>query len=161
MIRIGHGFDLHQYESYEGDGIILAGVNIPYHQCIKAHSDGDVVYHSVIDAILGALALGDIGQWFPDTDSAHEGVASDTMLAKVMEAVFDKGYVIGNIDVTVIAQRPKLAEYILQMRENLAEHIHATLKQVSIKAKTHEKVDAIGEERAIAAHAVVLLTPKA
>lgn len=157
MIRIGHGFDLHQFEPAPFSHILLAGVPIPYHQKIKAHSDGDVVIHAVIDALLGALALGDIGQWFPDDDPAYENVSSQWMLSKVMEKVHEMGYQISNMDVTIITQKPKLKEHIPWMRESLSESLRITLQQVSIKAKTHEKVDAIGQEKAIAAHVVVLL----
>lgn len=157
MIRIGHGFDLHQFEPAPNSSILLAGVPIPYHQKIKAHSDGDVVIHAVIDALLGALALGDIGQWFPDDDPTYKNASSQMMLSKVMDKVHEMGYTIGNMDVTIITQKPKLKDMIPLMREALSESIQAKLGQVSIKAKTHEKVDAIGQEKAIAAHVVVLL----
>ncbi len=158
MIRIGHGFDLHRYEENDTPGVLLAGVLIPYALGVAAHSDGDVLVHAVIDALLGALALGDIGQWFPDTSSDCKDISSFDMLEKVMSEVKARNFTIGNIDATVIAQRPKLQNYIEEMRVKLAAELDISYEQVSIKAKTHEKVDAIGQEKAIAAHVVVLLT---
>ncbi len=158
MIRIGHGFDLHRYEASDAPGALLAGVLVPYTLGVAAHSDGDVLVHAVIDAILGALALGDIGQWFPDTSSDCKDLSSFVMLEKVMNEVKARNFSIGNIDATVIAQKPKLQNYIEEMRANLAKALSVGYDQISIKAKTHEKVDAIGQEKAIAAHVVVLLT---
>lgn len=155
MIKIGHGFDIHRYTP-DGAGIVLAGLKVPFEMGVDAHSDGDVVYHALIDALLGAFALGDIGNWFPDDDQAHKDKPSIEMLLPVLDAVYEKGYTIGNVDVTVIAQKPKLKDYIGQMRSHLAEVLSLPLDCVSIKAKTHEKVDAIGQVKAIAAHAVVL-----
>ncbi|HET9843290.1 MAG TPA: 2-C-methyl-D-erythritol 2,4-cyclodiphosphate synthase [Gammaproteobacteria bacterium] len=158
-IRIGHGFDLHRVQpaDQESSGIMLGGVLVPYHQTIVAHSDGDVILHAITDALLGALGLGDIGQWFPDTDPKYKNVSSDRFLLEVYAKVRSMHYTINNIDVTVIAQKPKLKNYILAIREKIADLLKISVNDISIKAKTHEGCDSIGEEKALAAHAVVLI----
>lgn len=156
-LRIGHGFDIHRLESQPNGALALAGLSIPHDKVLVAHSDGDVIIHAFIDALLGALALGDIGQWFPDTDPKFKDMPSKTMLSEVLKVVYDKGFHLVNLDVTVIAQKPKLKDWILPMREHLAQCCDCQLDQISIKAKTHEKVDAVGQCEAIVAHCVVLL----
>jgi 2-C-methyl-D-erythritol 2,4-cyclodiphosphate synthase len=155
IFRIGHGFDIHPFE--EGKPLMLGGVHIPYSQGMKGHSDGDVILHAVCDAMLGALALGDIGQHFSDQDAQYKNVDSRLLLKKVMSLVAEKGFMVGNLDVTVLAEKPKLAPYVLEMRKVIAEDIQVNETQVSVKATTMEKMDAVGEGRAISAHAVVLL----
>ena len=159
MIRIGHGFDIHRLTPNEEGGIVLAGVWIPWDKSFVAHSDGDVVYHAITDAILGALALGDIGQWFPDTDPQYKGVSSDVFLREVFLKAKQAGFKLGNVDVTIIAERPKLSPHIQGMRDNLSPLLEASSDQISIKAKTHEKCDALGKQEAIAAHVVIVLLP--
>ncbi len=157
MLKIGHGFDIHQLVDEPGEGIHLAGLLIPHTKTILAHSDGDVVLHAIIDALLGALALGDIGQWFPDTDPKYKGASSSDLLAVVLDEIHTKGYQVSNVDVTIIAQKPKLAPHIIPMRENVSKLLSIALDCVSIKAKTHEKVDAVGQQKAVVAHCVMLL----
>lgn len=156
-LRIGHGFDIHRLEDEPHGTLYLAGVAIPHDKKTVAHSDGDVILHALIDALLGALALGDIGQWFPDTDPKYKDMPSQMMLKEVFSAVSEKGYILSNADLTVIAEKPKLKDWIPAMRENLAVYCQTDLDQISIKAKTHEKVDAVGQQQAIVAHCVVLL----
>lgn len=154
-IRIGHGFDVH---AFGGEGpITLAGVKIPYEQGLLAHSDGDVVLHALSDALLGAVALGDIGHHFPDTDASYKGIDSRILLRKVFEAVCQHGYHIGNLDITIMAQAPKIAPHITQMRNVIAADLQCTLEQVNVKATTTEKLGFVGRKEGIAAEAVVLL----
>ena len=154
-IRIGHGYDVHKFG---GEGpIIIAGVEIAYEQGLIAHSDGDVVLHALCDAILGALALGDIGQHFPDTDPAFSGVDSRKLLQHVYELAQQKHFTLGNLDLTIVAQAPKMAPYIQLMRENIAEDLQADIEQVNVKATTTEKLGFTGRKEGIAAYAVVLL----
>lgn len=154
-MRIGHGFDVHKFG---GEGpITLAGVKIPYEQGLLAHSDGDVVLHAVTDAILGALALGDIGKLFPDTDNAYKGIDSRVLLQKAYDVVKSKGYVLGNVDVTIIAQDPKMQPHIPQMRVNIAEDLQAHFDQVSVKATTTERLGFTGRKEGIACEVVTLL----
>lgn len=154
-IRIGHGFDVH---AFGGDGpVTLGGVKIDYPQGLVAHSDGDVVLHALADALLGALALGDIGHHFPDTDAAFKGIDSRILLRKVFAEVQQKGYRIGNLDITVMAQAPKLAPHILAMRQLIAADLQCELSQVNVKATTTEKLGFVGRKEGIAAEAVVLL----
>lgn len=154
-IRIGHGFDVH---AFGGDGpVTLGGVKIDYPQGLVAHSDGDVVLHALADALLGALALGDIGHHFPDTDAAFKGIDSRILLRKVFTEVQQRGYRIGNLDVTVMAQAPKLAPHILAMRQLIAADLQCELSQVNVKATTTEKLGFVGRKEGIAAEAVVLL----
>jgi 2-C-methyl-D-erythritol 2,4-cyclodiphosphate synthase len=154
-IRIGHGYDVHKFG---GEGpIIIAGVEIAYEQGLIAHSDGDVVLHALCDAILGALALGDIGQHFPDTDPDFSGVDSRKLLRHVFELAQQKYFQLGNVDLTIVAQAPKMAPYIQLMRENIAEDLQADIGLVNVKATTTEKLGFTGRKEGIAAYAVVLL----
>ncbi|MHB1158539.1 MAG: 2-C-methyl-D-erythritol 2,4-cyclodiphosphate synthase [Phycisphaerales bacterium] len=154
-IRIGHGFDLHRLEP--DLPLVICGVTIPHSRGCAGHSDGDVVYHAVVDAITGALCEPDIGQLFPDNDPKWKGADSKVFVAEADRLMRQHGYEIGNLDVTVICQTPKLSPHKLQMRKNLAYLLGCDISQVNIKGKTHEHVDALGENRAIACHVVVLL----
>lgn len=156
-MRIGHGFDVHAFD--EGDFVMLGGVRIPHTCGLKAHSDGDVVLHALSDALLGAVALGDIGKHFPDTDDAYAGADSRVLLRHVMTLVRQEGYEVGNVDVTVIAQAPKMAPHIDSMRATIAEDLGTTTKAVNVKATTTEKLGYVGRKEGIAVHAVALLTP--
>jgi len=154
-IRIGHGYDVHAFEP--GNHVILGGVKIPYHYQFKAHSDGDVLIHAVCDALLGSLALGDIGHHFPDTDNAYQGVDSRVLLKHVYQLVISSGFELGNLDVTIIAEQPKMAAHIESMRINLAEDCRAEISRINIKATTTEKLGYIGNEEGIAVHCVCLI----
>lgn len=157
-IRIGHGFDVHRFG---GEGpCTLGGVKVPYEKGLVAHSDGDVLIHAVCDAILGALALGDIGHFYPDNDDKFLNIDSRILLRDVYLKIKTLGFVIGNVDVTVLAQVPKLAPYEQKMRKNLAEDLQTDLQNVSIKATTTEKLGFVGRKEGIAAEAVVLLERK-
>ena len=157
-IRIGHGFDVHRFG---GEGpCTLGGVKVPYEKGLIAHSDGDVLIHAVCDAILGALALGDIGHFYPDNDDKFLNIDSRILLRDVYLKIKTLGFVIGNVDVTVLAQVPKLAPYEQKMRENLAEDLQTDLQNVSIKATTTEKLGFVGRKEGIAVEAVVLLERK-
>ncbi|EGL83934.1 2-C-methyl-D-erythritol 2,4-cyclodiphosphate synthase [Caldalkalibacillus thermarum TA2.A1] len=154
-IRIGQGFDVHQL--VEGRPLIIGGVHIPYDKGLKGHSDADVLLHAISDAILGAIGEGDIGRHFPDTDPAYENADSYELLVKVWQLAREKGYVLGNVDATIIAQKPKLAPYIHQMIKRVASACQGEESQVNIKATTTEKLGFCGREEGIAAQAVVLL----
>lgn len=155
MIRIGHGFDVHKFG---GEGpVIIGGVAVPYEQGLVAHSDGDVALHAVTDAILGALALGDIGRHFPDTDASFAGIDSRILLRDVFAKAKEMGFSIGNLDVTIIAQAPKMAPHIDAMRACLAADLETELSQVNVKATTSEKLGFTGRKEGIACHSVVLL----
>lgn len=155
MIRIGHGFDVHKFG---GEGpCTLGGVKVPYEQGLLAHSDGDVVLHAVSDALLGAIAAGDIGRHFPDTDAAFAGIDSRILLRDVYAKVRAAGYVLGNLDVTIIAQAPKMAPHIDAMRAVMAEDLHADLSQINVKATTTERLGFTGRKEGIAVEAVVLV----
>nr|AFB70982.1 2-C-methyl-D-erythritol 2,4-cyclodiphosphate synthase [Mitragyna speciosa] len=156
--RIGHGFDLHRLEP--GYPLIIGGVNIPHERGCEAHSDGDVLLHCVVDAILGALGLPDIGQIFPDSDPKWKGAASSVFMKEAVRLMHEAGYEIGNLDATLILQRPKLSPHKEVIRANLCQLLGADPSVVNLKAKTHEKVDSLGENRSIAAHTVVLLMRK-
>ena len=156
-MRIGIGYDVHQL--VEGRKLILGGVDIPYERGLLGHSDADVLVHAIEDAVLGALALGDIGKLFPDTDPAYKDASSMKMFKQVMALVKEKGYAVGNIDATIIAQKPKLAPYITVMRENIAEVCEKELSAVSIKATTSEQMGYEGRGEGMTAMAVVLLEP--
>lgn len=154
--RVGHGFDLHRLE--EGPyKLILGGVDIPHDRGCVAHSDGDALLHTVTDALLGALGEPDIGQLFPDNDPKWKGQTSDVFVKEAVRLMKERGYVMGNLDVTVILQRPKLSPHKDAIKANLCELLDAHPSVVNVKAKTHEKVDSIGEGRSVACHAVVLL----
>lgn len=157
-MRIGHGYDVHKLVG--GRDLILGGVNIPHHLGLLGHSDADVLLHAISDALLGALALGDIGKHFPDTDDEYKGADSLELLACVYVLVKEKGYEVCNIDATILAQAPKLAPFIPQMRLNIARALEIELDAVSIKATTEEKLGFTGEEKGIAAHAVCLVYKK-
>ncbi len=157
--RIGHGFDVH---AFGGEGpVTLGGVKIDYPQGLLAHSDGDVVLHAISDALLGAVALGDIGHHFPDTDAAFKGIDSRILLRKVFADVKAQGYAIGNLDVTIMAQAPKMAPHIEAMRQMLAVDLETQVSQVNVKATTTEKLGFVGRKEGIAVEAVVLLVKAA
>lgn len=155
MMRIGHGYDVHQLVAERK--LILGGVDIPHHLGLLGHSDADVLLHAICDAILGALGAGDIGKHFPDTDAAYRGISSIKLLNEVMALAQGQGYVIGNLDATIIAQRPKLAPFIGQMRENIAAACATGVAQINVKATTTEQLGFEGRCEGISAHAVVLL----
>ena len=156
-MRIGHGYDVHRLTA--GRKLILGGVEIAWEKGLDGHSDADVLTHAVMDALLGAAAMGDIGKLFPDTDDRYLGADSIALLREVDRRLTEAGYRLGNLDVTVIAQRPKLAPYINQMRQNLAAALHTELQNVSVKATTEEHLGFTGSGEGIAAHAVCLLEP--
>ncbi len=155
-MRIGHGYDVHAFG--DGEALILGGVSIPHQHAFVAHSDGDVLIHALIDALLGAMALGDIGQHFPDTDATYKGSNSRDLLAVVVTMMTNNGYQLGNVDITIIAQSPKMAPHLEKMRLNLAADMGSDLSQINIKATTTEKLGFTGREEGIACHAVVLLS---
>ncbi len=154
-MRIGHGYDAHRLT--EGRKLILGGVEIPYEKGLEGHSDADVLLHALADALLGAAALGDIGQLFPDNDPATEGIDSRVILRRAAMLVSEAGYAVENCDVTMIAQRPKLAPHIPQMRRNIAEDLGIALDAVSVKATTEEHMGFTGSGEGMRCHAVVLL----
>ena len=153
--RTGIGYDIHRLE--ENHDLIIGGVKIPYEKGLLGHSDADVLVHAIIDALLGALALPDIGTLFPDTDPKYKNADSIKLLEKVYSMVKDKGFLINNLDTNIIAQAPKMMPHIPQMKENLAKVLELEIEDISIKAKTKEHLDAVGEKLAIEAQAIVLL----
>jgi len=154
-MRIGHGYDVHKFS---GDSpLIIGGITVPHHQGLEAHSDGDVLIHTICDALLGAAGLWDIGHHFPDTDEAFKNIDSRILLRRVVSDLTERGWRINNIDSTIIAQAPKLAPYIPLMREILADDLAVSVDAVNVKATTTEKLGFAGREEGIAAHAVVLL----
>lgn len=155
MIRIGNGYDVHAF-TY-GDFITLGGVKIDHHKAFLAHSDGDVLIHALLDALAGALALGDIGQFFPDDDPKYKNIDSRILLRDVYSIIKDKEYRLVNCDCTIVAQNPKMAPHIESIRENLAEDLEAEIDQISVKATTTEKLGFTGKEEGIAVYAVALL----
>lgn len=159
-MRIGHGFDVHRFSDSEreGDRIVLGGVKIPHSHGLIAHSDGDVLLHALCDALLGAAGLGDIGKHFPDTDERYAGIDSRKLLRHVIGLLKDKGLVPVNIDSTIIAQAPKMAPHIDQMRQNISEDMGIDVALVNVKATTTEKLGYTGRKEGIAVHAVVLLS---
>ena len=154
-MRIGHGFDVHAFG--EGDHIILGGVTIPYQHSLIAHSDGDVLIHALIDSLLGALALGDIGHHFPDTDPKYKGCSSRDLLKEVATLVLNQAYKLTNTDITIVAEAPKMASHLEAMRNNLAKDLGCCFDQINIKATTTEKLGFTGRGEGIACHAVSLL----
>lgn len=159
MLKIGHGYDIHRFDDVSSgtEELTLGGVKIPYTRSLKAHSDGDVVIHAISDALLGALGKGDIGEHFPDTDPAYAGYDSRRFLRAIIDELTMQGYRVGNVDVTIIAESPKITPYKWQMRECLASDLHLSVDEINIKATTHEKLDAVGQAQGIAVHAVALL----
>lgn len=155
MIRIGHGYDVHKL--VEGRDLILGGVKIPHDFGLLGHSDADVLLHALSDALLGAAALGDIGKHFPDTDDKYKGIDSRILLREVVALLKEKGYKLVNADITVIAQKPKLAPFIKDMVNNIASDCGVTPDFINVKATTEEKLGFTGEEKGIAAHAVCLI----
>lgn len=153
--RIGHGYDVHRLA--EGRRLILGGVDIPWERGLLGHSDADVLTHAVMDALLGAAGLGDIGRHFPDTDPAYAGADSLKLLAYVVALLRERGFTVGNVDATVLAQRPKLAPHIPQMRDNLARTMEVGPEQVNVKATTEEGLGFTGSGEGMAAHAVALI----
>ncbi len=158
MMRIGHGMDVHRL--VEGRELILCGVTVPHEKGLLGHSDADVATHALMDALLGAAAMGDIGKLFPDTDASYKGARSVALLEQVMLRLGEKGLAPANVDVTIVAQRPKLRPYIDTMRETLAQTMGMPVEAVSVKATTTEQLGFEGEEKGISAHAVCLLTCK-
>ncbi|MCI0993198.1 2-C-methyl-D-erythritol 2,4-cyclodiphosphate synthase [Pseudomonas sp. ICMP22404] len=154
-MRIGHGYDVHRFT--EGDFITLGGVRIAHSFGLLAHSDGDVLLHALSDALLGAAALGDIGKHFPDTDPRFKGVDSRVLLRHVVSLIHAKGWKVGNVDNTIVAQAPKMAPHIEAMRQLIAEDLQVELDQVNVKATTTEKLGFVGREEGIAVHSVALL----
>ena len=154
-MRIGHGYDVHRL--VEGRDLILGGVKIPYEKGLLGHSDADVLLHAVSDALLGAAGLGDIGRHFPDTDPKYKGADSLELLRQVYRKISEKGYRVGNIDVTMIAQRPKLKDYIPQMQANIAAAVGTASDRVNVKATTEEKLGFTGTGEGMSCHAVCLL----
>ncbi len=158
MFRIGHGYDVHKLTA--GRKLILGGVDIPHTEGLLGHSDADVLAHAIMDAMLGALAMGDIGHLFPDNDNSFKDADSMELMKVVCSRISETGYCIGNIDATVIAQAPKLAPYILTMRENIAAVCGCSVSQISVKATTEEHLGFTGEKLGMSAHAVALLVKK-
>lgn len=158
MFRIGHGYDVHKL--VEGRKLILGGVDIPHTVGLLGHSDADVLLHAIMDSMLGALALGDIGKHFPDTAEEYRGADSMKLLERVVEICSESGYIIGNIDATVIAQSPKLAPHIMAMRENIAKVCRCEISQINVKATTEEKLGFTGEKLGISAHSVCIMKKK-
>lgn len=154
-MRIGHGYDAHQFES--GKQLVLCGVEISHDNGLKAHSDGDVALHALCDAILGAAALGDIGRHFPDTSTEFAGIDSRILLKDVMKMILHKGYQIANVDLTILAEAPKMAPHIEQMVDNIASDLRVSTDRINVKATTTEKMGFVGRAEGISAHAVVLL----
>ncbi len=158
MIRIGHGYDVHKL--VEGRDLILGGVKIPHTLGLLGHSDADVLLHAISDSLLGALALGDIGKHFPDTDPRYKGADSLELLRHVVKLIQEHGYTVGNLDAVILAQKPKLAPHIVQMRENIAAVCEIPVDRVSVKATTEERLGFTGREEGISAHCVTLLMKK-
>ena len=156
MIRVGMGYDVHKLT--EGRDLILGGVNIPWEKGLLGHSDADVLIHAIMDALLGAAALGDIGKHFPDTDPAYKGISSVKLLVHVAGLLKENGYAVGNIDATIIAQKPKMAPHILQMRKNMAEALGIPESKINVKATTEEGLGFTGSGEGISSQAICLLT---
>lgn len=154
-MRIGHGYDVHRL--VECRDLILGGVTVPYEKGLLGHSDADVLLHAVMDALLGAAGMGDIGKLFPDTDAAYKGISSMALLQTVAQRLWDAGFTVGNVDVTMIAQKPKLKDYIPQMTENIAAVLQIDKGRVNVKATTEEQLGFTGEGLGMACHAVCIL----
>lgn len=154
-MRIGHGYDVHAFR--EGDHLVLGGVRIPFDKAFLAHSDGDVAIHALCDALLGAAALGDIGQHFPDTSGEFKNIDSRILLRRVVALLKERGHFVGNVDITIVAQAPKLAPHIPAMRDNLAADLDVDLDRVNVKATTTERLGFAGRGEGIAAYAVALI----
>jgi 2-C-methyl-D-erythritol 2,4-cyclodiphosphate synthase len=154
-MRIGHGYDVHQL--VKGRKLILGGIQIEHHKGLLGHSDADVLLHAVCDAVLGAIGIGDIGQHFPDTDQAYAGADSRVLLRHVVALMRERGYALGNLDVTVAAQKPKLAPYLEDIKANVASDLQCNIDQINVKATTTEELGFVGREEGIETHAVVLL----
>ena len=154
-MRIGHGYDVHRFA--EGRKCIVGGVDIPHYTGLLGHSDADVLLHAIMDSVLGALALGDIGHLFPDTDETYKGADSMVLCSRVAEFMAEKGYKIGNIDATIVAQKPKMAGYIDDMKRNIASVFNTDIENINVKATTEEKLGFTGQELGMAAHSVCLL----
>ena len=153
--RIGHGYDVHRFG--EGDFIILAGIKIPYNHGFIAHSDGDVLIHSLCDALLGSIAAGDIGQHFPDTDEQYKNIDSSILLEKINQLLKQAQFLIANIDISIVAQTPKMSPHIQSMRQHLADVLNIAQTQINIKATTTEKLGFTGRQEGIAVHSVVMV----
>lgn len=158
MLRIGHGYDVHAFS--DNRKCIIGGVEIPYEKGLLGHSDADVLLHAISDSLLGAAALGDIGKHFPDTDPQYKGANSLMLLERVVNLINSKGYTVNNIDATVIAQAPKMAPYIRQMRQNIADALKVGVDFVNVKATTEEKLGFTGRKEGISAHCVCLIESK-
>ena len=158
MTRFGMGYDVHKL--VEGRKLILGGVEIEHTLGLLGHSDAEVLLHAVADALLGAAALGDIGRHFPDTDAAYKGISSMVLLSRVGKLLKARGYEIGNIDATIVAQKPKLAPYIMEMNENIAKTLNTSVDRINVKATTEEKLGFTGAEQGISAYAVVGIDSK-
>ncbi len=156
-MRIGHGYDVHRL--VEGRKLIMGGVDIPWEKGLLGHSDADVLLHAIADAILGAIGEGDIGKHFPDTDPAFKGADSLKLLQHVAEIARERGYRMGNLDATIIAQQPKMAPHIQQMRANIAQVLGAAVEQINVKATTEERLGFTGSGEGISSHAVVIMMP--
>lgn len=156
MIRIGHGYDVHKFA--DNRKCILGGVEIPYEKGLLGHSDADVLLHAICDALLGAAALGDIGKHFPDTDNSFLNIDSRILLKKTVELLAGKGYKVGNIDATIIAQKPKMADYILKMRQNIADDCKVNIEKINVKATTEEGLGFTGNLEGVSAHAVCIIS---
>lgn len=155
MIRIGNGYDVHKL--VEGRKLVLGGIEVPHTKGVLGHSDGDVLIHAIMDAMLGALALGDIGQHFPDTDMKYENIDSTILLKKVKELIAERGYKVVNLDSIIVLQKPKVKPYIEAMRKRIAEVLELDMEQVSVKATTEEKLGFTGDESGVKSYCVVLL----
>lgn len=156
-MRIGHGFDAHRCG--DGDHVVIGGVHIPHSNGLIAHSDGDVLLHAICDALLGAAGLGDIGRHFPDSDDAYQDIDSRILLRRVVASIRERGWKVGNLDSTVVAQAPRMGPHIPTMRKHIAEDLEVLPEQVNVKATTTEKMGYTGRGEGISAHAVVLLLP--
>ncbi|CCK20863.1 2-C-methyl-D-erythritol 2,4-cyclodiphosphate synthase [Pseudolactococcus laudensis] len=157
-LKIGHGYDVHQLVN--GRQLIIGGVNIPHETGLLGHSDADVLLHAITDAIIGALGMGDIGHAFPDTNPETEGIASTQILADIYQKMIEKGYEIGNIDATILAEAPKMAPHLQQMKQNIARILQTDIANINIKATTTEKLGFVGRREGIACEAVVLISQK-